>query len=646
MAPNGHAAPGRRDTRQSQSSSVQNWLDKYGDSEYQTWRHENPKEQLSYDDWKTSGHVDGLTLYYATLRLFEQSDSSDEEAGSTEAKPRARVVRGQSVREPKKKVTTNGNRLSRAGAPATSSAVTNSEDLSASGKKKRKARKKYLSEEIVASEGESELEEPDTFIPTTKTATPTAPIITINGSRKSSARKASKRKILSDEIISPEDEIDDPMAIDGVVTPAIASPLPVRSAPKASIPAHNPASPKKTILKLRRAPKKKVLSEETVIDEDTDDAKDPALAATPTVSTVVEPNIGASTGNIADTESDTESNPDATNASSELADASAASARRGLRTRRPAQKRPYFHDAQLFDEVEPEAVDATSSSPHARSRRVSVGSLGKAYDVDVSGQLDEEVIALLQDEPELDRSDRRPKHFKGKGRAWKKEGSDEDEEFTLARKKAAKAAKAKAKGQPVGPKKRGRPRKSVLSEDIIRDESDLDAVEKEGGVSQTGLPPRASPEGSKKVKAKPRKIAVYEEIIQDDSESAAEKAVDNQSVAAAPAPAVSTPTPKKRGRPRRSDQSVTSKSSTRRTEDEEGSPRQSYTPQGTPNPKGIPNNTSASLSSVQETEMKEGNERNEETELGKGDEVVVVNPMAKSVSGDEELCGYPEPSDR
>lgn len=34
----------------------------------------------------------------------------------------------------------------------------------------------------------------------------------------------------SEEIISPEDEIDDPMAIDEVLTPvAVASPLPVRS---------------------------------------------------------------------------------------------------------------------------------------------------------------------------------------------------------------------------------------------------------------------------------------------------------------------------------------------------------------------------------------------------------------------------------
>lgn len=33
----------------------------------------------------------------------------------------------------------------------------------------------------------------------------------------------------SEETISPEDEEDDPMAMNGLVTPAIASPLPVRS---------------------------------------------------------------------------------------------------------------------------------------------------------------------------------------------------------------------------------------------------------------------------------------------------------------------------------------------------------------------------------------------------------------------------------
>lgn len=48
----------------------------------------------------------------------------------------------------------------------------------------------------MASDGDSELEELQTSTPITGTATPTAPIITVNGRRKSSGRKASRKKIL------------------------------------------------------------------------------------------------------------------------------------------------------------------------------------------------------------------------------------------------------------------------------------------------------------------------------------------------------------------------------------------------------------------------------------------------------------------
>lgn len=76
MAPNGHAAAGRNEARQSRSSSLRNWLDQYGDTEFRTWQDEHPTHDLTYDDWKHSEHVDGLSLYYATLSLFEEPDSS------------------------------------------------------------------------------------------------------------------------------------------------------------------------------------------------------------------------------------------------------------------------------------------------------------------------------------------------------------------------------------------------------------------------------------------------------------------------------------------------------------------------------------------------------------------------------------------
>ena len=179
--------------------------------------------------------------------------------------------------------------------------------------------------------------------------------------------------------------------------------------------------------------------------------------------------------------------------------ASAGSTRRGLRTRKPAQQRPYYHDSQLFEDVEPtngDAQESNSTSPTAEGRRASVASISRNIDDALLASLDEEAMALLQEETEPEPA--KPKHFKGKGRAWKKEGSDEDEEFSLAaKKKAAKAAKLKAKGQI--PKKRGRPRKSGRSEELIdEEEEDKEAVKRK-------RPP-------------PRKSALSEEVIIESSE--------------------------------------------------------------------------------------------------------------------------------
>jgi hypothetical protein len=67
----------------------------------------------------------------------------DEEVLPVKAKPQVTKARGQ-VGRPKKNASTNGNGLPRTVESATPSAVANSEDLSPSGKKKRKARKKPL----------------------------------------------------------------------------------------------------------------------------------------------------------------------------------------------------------------------------------------------------------------------------------------------------------------------------------------------------------------------------------------------------------------------------------------------------------------------------------------------------------------------
>jgi len=180
---------------------------------------------------------------------------------------------------------------------------------------------------------------------------------------------------------------------------------------------------------------------------------------------------------------------------------------------------------------------------------VSVTSIGKAYDDELLAQLDDEALALLQGDIDFEDLDRRPKHFKGKGRAWKKEESDEDKEFTVAKKKAAKAAKAKAKSlTPTVGKKRGRPRKSLPTEDIKRDESDTDAVGKSGAASADVSPsPTPSRDVPKKTRKPPRKSVLSAEIV-PDSDSDEDMAKDSSlldSSALAASISSPAPTPKK-----------------------------------------------------------------------------------------------------
>lgn len=77
MAPNGHAPAGSRTAdRSSQPSSRPMWLKTHGSTEFREWQKEHPTQQLTYDDWKTSRHVEGLSLYYAALQIWDESDSS------------------------------------------------------------------------------------------------------------------------------------------------------------------------------------------------------------------------------------------------------------------------------------------------------------------------------------------------------------------------------------------------------------------------------------------------------------------------------------------------------------------------------------------------------------------------------------------
>jgi hypothetical protein len=279
---------------------------------------------------------------------------------------------------------------------------------------------------------------------------------------------------------------------------------------------------------------------------------------------------------------------------------SAAATRRGLRARRPAQQRPYSYDAQTFEESEtdvPEEEAGAQPSPHlAQSRQVSTISYGRGISEDQLEELDEESLAILQGDldPEPERDTGRPKHFKGKGRAWKKEASDEDLDFTVGKKKkkaaAAAAARAKAKDSNLLPRKRGRPKKTIMSEDVVRDDSDSDAPEKSAEPSPS---PAASEAPAKKARKPPRKSALSEEIVRDESDE------DENSGANLGAQESAMPETK------RSDHAATAQVT-------EAEPIVSYTPKGTPKksytPKGEPKHVRLAVADTESENINVGDD--------------------------------------
>lgn len=290
------------------------------------------------------------------------------------------------------------------------------------------------------------------------------------------------------------------------------------------------------------------------------------------ITTSVEPNFGATSSNHSVHVASSSVQAEEATASPDPAGDSAT--RRGLRARRPAQQRPYSFDAEIFDGSDTEMMEDESVSqapPEVPSRRVSVASLSNEPYAQL---LDPETLAILQGgmgpEPEQKvETQGRQKHFKGKGRAWKKDESDEDLEFNPGKKKAAAKAKAKAKAkaqqaqQQLPKKKGGRPRKSILSEDIVHDDSDEETPTRTAEPS----PSRAASESApKKGRKSTRKSALSEEIVHDDSDDDSDQGEGEvvhdrplSPVLPVPAPKASTTTPKKRGRPRLSDRSASSK---------------------------------------------------------------------------------------
>lgn len=78
MAPNGHAASGRKSTHKSSDSSSVFWEDKHGHREFMDWKEANQNgPSPSYEEWVESQKMTGgLSLYYTALSMFEESDST------------------------------------------------------------------------------------------------------------------------------------------------------------------------------------------------------------------------------------------------------------------------------------------------------------------------------------------------------------------------------------------------------------------------------------------------------------------------------------------------------------------------------------------------------------------------------------------
>ncbi|OAG02574.1 uncharacterized protein CC84DRAFT_897957 [Paraphaeosphaeria sporulosa] len=253
-------------------------------------------------------------------------------------------------------------------------------------------------------------------------------------------------------------------------------------------------------------------------------------------------------------------------------DGPGSSSRRGLRTRTPAQQRPYFHNAQVFDDLvaEPEVEPETQPSPPKPKQKLRLTGLAQVSFPEVQEErLAQEDVAISEDnydgdELMLDPEELRPPrkaHYKGKGRAWKKTSDDEDQDYkspvkvkssqptrTIGRRKSTQTAEDPSE-EPASPA-------STSSVPAKQQRQEAKVNKKFEPVTQSPTPnPGKRPR-------KPRKIShLSEEFVRDDFDTAPEEHKESeiktepqktQSIESA-SPAQRTP--KKRGRPRKSDQS-------------------------------------------------------------------------------------------
>lgn len=249
------------------------------------------------------------------------------------------------------------------------------------------------------------------------------------------------------------------------------------------------------------------------------------------------------------------------------------SSRRGLRTRTPAQQRPYFHNAQAFDDLvsdEPETEGDMKPSPPRPKQKLKFTNLAQvSYPEDTEENVIEDQERMLSLDGEDDDDEvttgfgepQPPKraHYKGKGRAWKKTSDDEDEDY-----------KSPAKEKSMQPKRKFGRRKFSHTTEIAPGAEELRKPDPQDNPKKECIEPtQPSPtQNANKKQRKPRKIHHLSEefVVDDDPEMAAEaRTTESQEERGDENVVVSTnpahKTPKKRGRPRKSDQDSTPKSS-------------------------------------------------------------------------------------
>jgi hypothetical protein len=77
MAPNGHTSAEPQSADRSAKGGMRAaWLKRRGSDEFKNWQAENPTEHIDFKEWKGSKHVEGLSLYYAAMQIWDETDSS------------------------------------------------------------------------------------------------------------------------------------------------------------------------------------------------------------------------------------------------------------------------------------------------------------------------------------------------------------------------------------------------------------------------------------------------------------------------------------------------------------------------------------------------------------------------------------------